>query len=221
MAGYANSTSCSLSLEERGVLLNNSSIGSFTEHKESELPPRLEKYTSVTSGTEIDFQEISPQERWQFFYKPEFDTLTQKEIQENLYTPDQLLFAEIVGKQDELHNNCRKIEKRIELLKSIAEEEEGLFNSLSKDDFWSFMKHILFFNRPKIFLLENGNLRAVWKGVNGAHIGLQFLGNGNIQYVIFVRRPGARKISRSYGRDTFSGVLEYIAASDLEGLIHL
>ena len=68
-------------------------------------------------------------------------------------------------------------------------------------------------------LIDNGNLRAVWKGENGTHIGLQFLGSHAVQYVIFKWRAAAETISRVAGRDSFDGVKRQIKAFDLRSLI--
>ena len=68
--------------------------------------------------------------------------------------------------------------------------------------------------------MENGNLRAVWKGKNGAHIGLQFLDNGLIQYVIFKQRKRSLPVSRVYGRDTIDGVKRQIDAFDLRSVLY-
>ena len=68
--------------------------------------------------------------------------------------------------------------------------------------------------------MENGNLRAVWKGANGAHMGLQFLDNRSIQYVIFKQRETSAPVSRVYGRDTMKGISKQIDAFDLDDLLY-
>ena len=69
--------------------------------------------------------------------------------------------------------------------------------------------------RGRLVLLENGNLRAVWKGENQAHIGLQFLDEQLVQYVLFARRDPGLPVSRVTGRDTIEGVRKQIDAFDL------
>ena len=106
-----------------------------------------------------------------------------------------------------------RIQQRIELLKKIGEEEEIAYNANSEQDLWRFLKRLSFIKSPKLFLLDNGNLRAVWKGDGGKHIGLQFLGGEQIQFVIFSRREGHSNMARIRGRDDFSGIARHLDAS--------
>ena len=69
-------------------------------------------------------------------------------------------------------------------------------------------------------LMDNGNLRAVWKDEKGTHLGLQFLGEGMVQYVIFKRRSRSRPISRIAGRDTLEGFKHQIDAFQLHSLLY-
>lgn len=68
--------------------------------------------------------------------------------------------------------------------------------------------------------MENGNFRAVWKSKNGVHIGLQFLDNGLIQYVIFKQRSPTLPVSRVFGRDTTDGIISLIDAFDLGSVLY-
>ena len=70
--------------------------------------------------------------------------------------------------------------------------------------------------RGRVVLMENGNFRATWKGDRDSHLGLQFLPDGSIQYVIFTRRLDSDTISRVYGRDTADGIRRQIEAFDLQ-----
>ena len=67
--------------------------------------------------------------------------------------------------------------------------------------------------------MENGNLRAIWRDGQGTRMGLQFLGSGKLQYVIFKRHGGEDKISRASGRDNFDGIARQIDAFDLHSLL--
>ena len=67
--------------------------------------------------------------------------------------------------------------------------------------------------------MDNGNLRTVWKDENGAHLGLQFLGGGWVQYVIFKRRNKAELVSRVAGCDTLKGLQYLIDAFQLQSSI--
>ncbi len=69
-------------------------------------------------------------------------------------------------------------------------------------------------------LMDNGNLRTIWKDGHGTQFGVQFLGDGLAQYVIFKRRMPTRPVSRVTGRDTFEGLKKQIDAFDLHSLIY-
>jgi hypothetical protein len=49
--------------------------------------------------------------------------------------------------------------------------------------------------------MNNGNIRAVWKAEDSSHLGIHFLGDGEVQYVIFKLRTYARRVSRVAGID--------------------
>ena len=65
----------------------------------------------------------------------------------------------------------------------------------------------------------NGNLRALWKNSNGEQIGLEFLGVGAIQFVIFKRRVGLTQMARVAGIESEDRIFAYIRASNAQGLL--
>ena len=107
---------------------------------------------------------------------------------------------------------------RIEVLRSDAQLDGFAINVVSEVDFWSFIESISFAQKSGLVLLDNGNLRAVWKGENGSHLGLQFLGNRLVEYVIFKRRQATKEILRVAGQDTIDGIKRQIRAFDLTAL---
>jgi hypothetical protein len=111
------------------------------------------------------------------------------------------------------------VEKRMEEIRSLALEESIEISPLSEADLMRFLGSVTAKERPKLFLLENGNIRAVWKGLENEQIGLQFLGNRQVQYVIFSHRLNPSEAVQSYGRDTTEGVLGQIRALGLSRLI--
>ena len=113
-----------------------------------------------------------------------------------------------------------RIRQRIELLKEIGEEEEIAYNANSEQDLWRFLKRLSFIKSPKLFLLDNGNLRAVWKGDGGKHIGLQFLSGEQIQFVIFSKRGEHNNMARIRGRDDFAGIVRQLDASAIGDVIY-
>ncbi len=112
--------------------------------------------------------------------------------------------------------------RRIKLLRGYAEEDGIQVNRASEMDFWSFVRNsALHSNRARLALLDNGNLRAVWKGEDSSHVGIQFLGNQKAEYVIFKRRPASEDISRVAGIDTLGGVRKQIHAFALTSLVNV
>ena len=113
-----------------------------------------------------------------------------------------------------------RIRQRIELLKEIGEEEKIAYNANSEQDLRRFLKRLSFIKNPKLFLLDNGNLRAVRKGDGGKHIGLQFLGGEQIRFVIFAGRVEHDNMARIRGRDDFAGIARQLDASAIGDVIH-
>ena len=106
--------------------------------------------------------------------------------------------------------------KRIQDLKEIG-LDDGI--SLNPDSISACLK--FFFANPFLKLAglivkENGNLRAIWEGENEVHVGLQFLGDQSLQYVIFKQRTPEAPVSRVSGRDTMDGIMHQIEAFDLK-----
>lgn len=102
---------------------------------------------------------------------------------------------------------------RIAELREYGVEDGVIVNPASEKDFWAFVKSLPTARPGSLVLMDNGNLRAVWKGDQGSHLGLQFLGRRMVEYVIFKRRPRAKQVSRVAGADTFDGVKRLTASS--------
>jgi len=112
------------------------------------------------------------------------------------------------------------IKERISTLKRIGEEESISPSEKSGELLIEFLNRRTIDNKPSIFLLENGNFRALWKNEKGEQIGLQFLSDGNIQFVIFARRPDSSDLARSYGIDTPEGIKRILEANRLRTLLY-
>ncbi len=109
---------------------------------------------------------------------------------------------------------------RVSALRHIAEQDGHSLNPASEFDFWYFIVQYPLWRKGNLVLVDNGNLRAVWKDDQKTHFGLQFLGKGMVQYVIFKQREATQPISRVAGRDTFEGVKKQIKAFELHSLLH-
>ena len=108
---------------------------------------------------------------------------------------------------------------RIRMLHATADDEGESVNPASEQDFWGLMLSAPPMQKASVVLLANGNLRAIWKGESGKHLGVQFLGSEMAQYVIFTRRPEADTMSRFAGRDTVRAFGEIVNAFDLYSLL--
>ena len=124
------------------------------------------------------------------------------------------------GEVDEGEIRVSEIEKRIALLKNEATEAGDPFNAPSERDFVHFVNSHRQLRRPSIYLVDNGNLRAVWNNAAGLHLGLQFLGGAQVQFVIFAKRSDAADVVRSAGRDTLKGIERQITSFDLAELVY-
>lgn len=110
---------------------------------------------------------------------------------------------------------------RIEALRSDAILDDFDVNKESEENFWSFFESVPFASKADVVLLENGNLRAIWGGEDSSHLGLQFLGDSMVQYVIFRRRKRGGHISRVAGRDTFEGIKKQVQNFKLDAFLKI
>ncbi len=126
----------------------------------------------------------------------------------------------IASKVERYRDTVSAYKSRIRVLKEQAELDGYTLNQRSKAAFLEFIDKNPLIKRGRLVLMENGNLRAVWKGKNGAHVGLQFLDGRSIQYVIFKQRETSSPVSRAYGRDTMRGISKQVEAFDLGDVLY-
>ncbi len=131
------------------------------------------------------------------------------------------LDAELARKKKRIQETRQVYQDRIESLRSDAEIDGFAMNKASERDFWSFMKSSPFVRKAELVLLDNGNLRAIWDGKDDCHLGLQFLGERTVQYVVFRRRAGSSHLSRVAGRDTFEGVIRQVHTFELGAMLEV
>lgn len=133
--------------------------------------------------------------------------------------PRRVASTELVEKAKAMKAVYRAFFARIETLRSDAALDGFSLSKASERDFRAFIKSAPFIKKGNLVLMDNGNLRAAWKDNEGNHIGLQFLGNRSIQYVIFKNRAAGR-VSRVAGCDTQKGIERQIRVFDLKPLLH-
>ena len=134
--------------------------------------------------------------------------------------PRDRFIAELDRKKTQAREMYHAYMLRIELLRSEAELDGFTVNKASEEDFWLFVRSASFVHKAEVVLVDNGNLRAVWGGEDSSHLGLQFLGNRLVEYVIFKRRQATRDISRVAGRDRLDDIKRQIQAFDLTELVY-
>lgn len=108
---------------------------------------------------------------------------------------------------------------RIKFLKDEAIQEGIMLSEASEMDFRRFVFAHPNLRKGSLVLTDNGNIRAIWKGSQGSHLGLQFLGSGMVQYVMFNQRENKKEISRASGRDAIREALWQINAFGLVALL--
>ena len=113
-------------------------------------------------------------------------------------------------------------EARIKELRGYAEDDEDIeeVNEFSIRDFWSFMEMTRFARRAGLVLLDNGDLRAVWRENGGHNVGLEFQGDRSVLYVIFRRYSDGRRTERSAGIATFDDVIRQLRELDLISFVN-
>ena len=137
-----------------------------------------------------------------------------------LLVPLEASDRELQSRAERYRGTVSAYKNRIRVLKEQAELDGYSLNKSSKAAFLEFLEKNPLIRRGRLVLMENGNLRAVWKGDNRAHIGLQFLDNRSIQYVIFKQRQPSAPVSRVTGRDTMEGISRQIDAFDLGSVLY-
>ena len=163
---------------------NSQRVRAFPQSVEPQRWPK-----SKTTPTDIsEISTIESEESNGILRQAVLRALTQLDVE---ITPSPKAIAHLIKMHKETAGIHTRIRQRIELLKEIGEEEEIAYNANSEQDLWRFLKRLSFIKSPKLFLLDNGNLRAVWKGDGGKHIGLQFPGGEQIQFVITELHPTA------------------------------
>lgn len=114
---------------------------------------------------------------------------------------------------------ARAATARIRELKADARAEGHTVSAASEEDLQAFLDGYVFTRRPFITLLDNGNLRALWKNAAGEQIGIQFRGGKQVQYVFFARRDGGDFMARVSGRDSLADIGRQIEALNLGRLM--
>ena len=106
----------------------------------------------------------------------------------------------IQARTERLNGVAASCRHRIRELDDFARSEGSRVSPASEHTFWRFLGRSPFGAEPGLVLLDNGNLRATWGDIRPTHVGLQFLPNDQIQYVVFARPPSSHDVMRGRGR---------------------
>lgn len=119
--------------------------------------------------------------------------------------------AKIAARNQARQTANAQIASRIHELQFDAVLRNEPVSTSSLTDLQKFLSILSFTKRPSIFLQDNGNFRILWKNEIKEQVGLQFLGNGVIQFVTFSQRRRPDMMSRVAGIDTFAGISQKIS----------
>jgi hypothetical protein len=135
--------------------------------------------------------------------------------------PGQAALVRIVVREPERDIVKQSILSRLKDLHAAAADEDMTIHLDSERDFRLYVLEQMRPNRkPAVTLLENGNLRALWSDASGQQVGLQFRGDGWVQYVLFARTMPDQTLATSVGRKMFNATLESVRQMGLHRLIY-
>ena len=115
-------------------------------------------------------------------------------------------------------NDRAMYERRIVQLRSFADEDGIELSGASERDFLDFACTEPHTRTASLVLLDNGNLRAVWR-MGEQEVGLQFYGGGSVQYLIS-REGDDGNITHTAQRGTFGDFLAAIEGAGVGRLLY-
>lgn len=107
--------------------------------------------------------------------------------------------------------------ERLDALDEAAIEDEIAISKKSRKDANAFVALLHSVRMPTVFLVGNGNVRLRWSNKDGEKVGLQFRGNGEVQYLFF-KRVGD-KFEHMLGTKLLSTITSFIATCGLRHVI--
>ncbi|MEK6637379.1 MAG: hypothetical protein AABY88_04770 [Pseudomonadota bacterium] len=107
--------------------------------------------------------------------------------------------------------------ERLNALDEAAIEDEIKVSKKSRKEVSAFVASLRSARMPTVFLVRNGNVRLRWSNKQGEKVGLQFRGNGEVQYLFF-KRVGD-KFEHMLGTKLLSTIMPFIATCGLRHVI--
>jgi hypothetical protein len=107
--------------------------------------------------------------------------------------------------------------ERLDALDETAIEDEITVSKKSRKEVSAFAALLRSARMPTVFLVGNGNVRLRWSNERGEKVGLQFRGNGEVQYLFF-KRVGD-KFEHMLGTKLLATIMPFIATCGLRHVI--
>ena len=111
-------------------------------------------------------------------------------------------------------------EARIAFLQQEARNEGFDVSPASRRDFDRFALGAREVRRAELVLLPSGNLRAFWEDEHEAHLGLQFMGEGEVQYVLLRRGAETESPRHAVGRVSLERLEQRLTELGLRSLLY-
>lgn len=133
--------------------------------------------------------------------------------------------SEITKSEPDPRHNSHEIE--LAYAERIGQlEHEGLaegieLNENSEKDFWRFINTLDITSQAELVFIGEGNLRAIWEDEIGNFLGLHFLGNRSIIYVIFKKHPDGKGKTTDTDMVSFRETINRIYQHGLEFLVNV
>ena len=132
--------------------------------------------------------------------------------------------SEITGGESAPRHIPHEIElayaERIGSLEHEGLAEEIELNENSEKDFWDFINTPAITRQAELVFIGEGNLRAIWEDETGNFVGLHFLGNRRIIYVIFKQHPNGKGKTTDTDMVSFRETINIIQQHSLEFLVN-
>jgi len=121
------------------------------------------------------------------------------------------------------HSNIKRLHdayrERISRLREDGEEDGIEMREESRKDFWEFFGANPSYARGGVCLHDDGNLYVIWRDGQGTRLSLNFLGSGEVEYVIFKKHQAATKTSRVAARTDLDEIRSLIDMFELHSLL--
>ena len=111
-------------------------------------------------------------------------------------------------------------EARVAFLQQEARSEGFDLSAASRRDFESVALGAREVRRAELVLLPSGNLRAFWEDKKGTQLGLQFMGEDVVQYVLLRRGEGAKSPRHAVGRVSLERLEQRLTELGLRSLLY-